>query len=103
MSYKENYDLIDWSQPIIIERKEKLPPARSDLPCPMVISDDLEIKSMVDGKTYTSKRALRQSYRANGYVEVGNEEQKMPAKPKPDRKAIRMAARKALSQVGIST
>src|SRR5690242_3225075 len=103
MSYKENYDLIDWSQPIIIERKEKLPPAKSALPCPMVISDYVEVKSMVDGQTYTSKRELRKSYRANGYIEVGNEEQKVPAKPKPDRKAIRMSARKALSQVGIST
>lgn len=76
---------------------------RSDLPCPMIISDHIEIKSMVDGETYTSKRALRRSYRERGYLEVGNEEQKIPAKPKPDRKAIRHSVQKALSRVGIST
>lgn len=75
---------------------------RSSLPCPMIISDQIEIKSMVDGQMYTSKRALRQSYRANGYIEVGNEEQKIQ-KPKPDRKAIRNSVRRAANQLGIST
>lgn len=76
---------------------------RSSLPCPMIMSDHIEIKSMVDGQTYTSKSALRRSYRENGYIEVGNEEMKPAPKPKPDRKAIRHSVRKALSQVGIST
>ena len=76
---------------------------RSDLPCPMIITDQVEVKSMVDGKVYTSKRALRQSYRANGYIEIGNEEQKLPPKLKPDRKAIRHSVKSALSKVGIST
>lgn len=77
--------------------------ARSDLPCPMIVSDQVEVKSMVDGQIYTSKRALRQSYRDKGYVEIGNEQQKMPVKPKPDRRAIRNSVRGALSKVGIST
>lgn len=76
--------------------------AVSHLPCPSVISDYVDIKSMVDGQQYTSKSALRRSYRAKGYVEVGNEEQKVPPKPKPDRKAIRESAAKALNRVGIS-
>lgn len=76
---------------------------RSELPCPMIVSDQIEIKSMVDGEIYTSKRALRQSYRDKGYIEVGNEEQKMPPKPKPDRKGIRDAVRRAASRVGIPT
>lgn len=76
--------------------------ARSSLPAPTVIGDSIELKSMVDGKVYTSKAALRASYRAKGYVEVGNERLDPPAKPKPNRKAIRDSAARALSQVGIS-
>lgn len=77
--------------------------AASDLPRPMVISDYTEVKSMVDGKTYTSKALLRQSYKAKGYVEVGNEEMKPPPKPAPDKKAIRESVRKAAARVGIPT
>jgi hypothetical protein len=75
---------------------------RSDLPAPMVMSDGIEVKSMVDGKIYTSKAALRQSYRAKGYVEVGNETLKAPPKPKPDRKAISESVGKAFARAGIS-
>lgn len=74
----------------------------SHLPCPALISDQIEVKSMVDGQTYTSKSALRRSYRDKGYVEVGNEELKPKTLPKPDRKAIRNSVGKALSRVGIS-
>lgn len=81
-------------------KAEKL--ARSKLPFPMVVSDYVEVKSMVDGKMYSSKAALRQSYRSQGYVEVGNESFKEPRKPKPDRKAIRNSVGKALNRVGIS-
>jgi hypothetical protein len=76
--------------------------ATSNLAFPMVVSDQIEIKSMVDGKTYTSKSALRQSYRAKGYLEVGNESFKDPLKFKPDRKSIRNSVGKALNRVGIS-
>lgn len=76
--------------------------ARSPLPFPMVHSDYIELQSQVDGKIYTSKSALRRSYRANGYIEVGNEELKPAPKPKPDRKAIRNAVGTALNRVGIS-
>lgn len=78
------------------------PPARSELPCPLVITDNIEVQSMVDGKMYTSKAALRQSYREKGYIEVGNEEMKTPPKPEVDRKRIRESAARALNQVGIS-
>lgn len=74
--------------------------ARSELPAPMVISDAIEVKSMVDGKVYSSKSALRASYRRNGYIEVGNEEQKLPPKPVPDERAIRDSVDKALARVG---
>lgn len=82
--------------------------AVSDLPCPMVISDQIEVQSQVDGKIYTSKAALRKSYIHNdtGYrfVEVGNEYLKNPPKPKEpktDRKAIRESVAKAMSKVGL--
>lgn len=75
---------------------------RSNLSAPMVIGDCVEVKSMVDGKVYTSKAALRQSYRARGYAEVGNEELKPPPKPKPDRKAISESVGKAFARAGIS-
>jgi hypothetical protein len=41
------------------------------------------VRSMVDGLWYESKSALRKTYRAAGVVEVGNEEQKMPAPVQP--------------------
>lgn len=78
--------------------------ARSTLPFPMVVTDQIEIKSMVDGQIYTSKAALRRSYREHGYVEVGNEwlrnEPQQP-RPKSNRKAIRDSVGKALNRAGI--
>lgn len=46
---------------------------RSHLPAPRIVSDSIEVQSMLDGKTYTSKAGLRQTYRAAGVEEVGNE------------------------------
>lgn len=78
--------------------------AVSHLPAPMLITDNIELQSQVDGKTYTSKARLRRSYRERGYVEVGNEwlgkDFKKP-EPKVDRKAIRDSVRKAAARVGI--
>lgn len=74
----------------------------SDLPFPMVISDQIEVKSMVDGQMYTSKRALRASYRAKGYIEIGNEQQKPAPKKKADQKSIRDSIRRAAARVGVS-
>lgn len=76
---------------------------RSHLACPNIVTDAIEVKSMVDGQVYTSKRALRQSYKAKGYVEVGNEEPVLAPPPKPDRKAIRNSIGKAFNRVGLPT
>lgn len=46
---------------------------QSDLPRPRVASDTMEIVSMADGKTYTSKAEYRRSLRAHGMIEVGND------------------------------
>ena len=82
-------------------------PQRSTLPAPMVISDTIDpVRSMADGKEYTSKSALRSTYKPSGnpdgisYVEVGNEVNNTPAKPKPksDEKAIQASLQKALAR-----
>ena len=51
--------------------------ARSDLPLPYVISDNMPPTEQVDGNFYESKRAFRAVGRSLGLIEVGNE------KPKP--------------------
>lgn len=86
--------------------------AASDLPAPMVIGDTIEpTQSMVDGKYYTSKAAIRATYKPSGnkdgkrYVEVGNDSSvlnpKPYQKPKPDRQAIKAAVGKAFSKAGL--
>lgn len=78
---------------------------RSSLPSPMVISDTMEpVKSMADGKVYTSKAAMRATYKPPGnpdgasYVEVGNEKPTGIVKPKADEKAIQASLQKALAR-----
>ncbi len=93
MTYKKNYALIDWSKPLPeTSRKPSIQPARSDLPCPRIMSDAMEpVQSMLDGKMYDSKSALRATYRANGCVEVGNDPQrfKRREKAKPNKQQIK--------------
>lgn len=56
--------------------------ARSDLPCPMVISDQLDdIVNPADGQRYSSKSAYYKAVRAKGCEIVGNE--KPTAAPRP--------------------
>jgi hypothetical protein len=81
--------------------------ARSALAAPRIASDYIDgagsaVRSMVDGKFYDSKSALRRHYRERGVIEVGNEKLEPPPKPKPDRKRIRAAAGTALNRVGVS-
>lgn len=78
---------------------------RSSLPSPMVISDTMDpVRSMADGKEYTSKAALRSTYKPSGnpdgisYVEVGNEKPTGTVKPKADEKAIQESLHKALAR-----
>ena len=84
--------------------------ARSSLPAPMLISDNLEpTQSMVDGQYYTSKAALRSTYLPSGnkegarFVEIGGDAAitKPSPKPKPDRNAVKAAVGKAFSQAGL--
>lgn len=76
--------------------------ARSDLGFPQVISDQLhDMQSMVDGRVYTSKAALRASYARAGVMEVGNEidatmklAAEKPARPKVTKGEIAAAVQK---------
>lgn len=63
--------------------------ARSELSSPMVISDHIDtVQSMADGRFYSSKSALRATYKPSGnadgasYVELGNEKISAPPAPK---------------------
>jgi hypothetical protein len=48
--------------------------SRSDhVTAPMLNLDTIEMRSMADGKVYTSKSHYRASLREHGYREVGNE------------------------------
>lgn len=108
-AYRENYKLIDWSKEIVVERKERIPSQRSDLPCPMIMGDTIEpTRSMATGEMFTSKSKLRATYKPDGnpqgvrFNEVGNEPLKPAPKPKPDRKAISDSVDKAFAKAGIS-
>lgn len=101
MSYQDNYKLIDWSKPIVIERKERLPAQRSDLPCPMIASDHMEpVQSQLDGKMYSSKSALRATYKAAGVIEVGNDPARLRPRqrPKIDRAVIKSTVEQAVAR-----
>jgi hypothetical protein len=56
----------------VVDRRQT-PVARSDLPLPYVISDEMSATEQVDGRYYTSKAAFRAVGRAHGLTEVGNE------------------------------
>jgi len=76
-------------------------PARSDLPFPMLIRDEMPACEHVDGKFYTSKAAYRQVTRAHGLTEVGTEKlnTSRPKMPKAKREAgINEAVEKAFSR-----
>jgi len=81
--------------------------ARSEqVKAPMFIRDCMDpVQSMLDGKYYTSKSALRETYKQAGVVEVGNDSSIMNPKPrpkvKPDRKKVRQSIDKAFSRAGL--
>jgi hypothetical protein len=82
---------------------------RSSLGAPIFISDEMPpTKNMVDGEMYTSKTALRATYKPSGnaegasFVEVGNDPAmfRRSPKPKPDRGAIKATVGRAFSRAG---
>lgn len=71
---------------------------RSSIPAPMVVCDTMDpVRSQLDGRMYTSKSALRRTYKDAGVIEVGNDpaRHRKPAPLKPDREAIKASIQKA--------
>lgn len=86
--------------------------ARSIHGCPMVINDEMPpTQNMVDGKFYTSKSAMRATYKPSGnaqghsYAEVGGDPAIYRPKPKakPDREGVRAAVGRAFSKAGLGS
>lgn len=78
------------------------PPKVSELPFPMVMRDDMDpVQSMLDGKMYTSKSALRATYKAAGVIEIGNDPSRLKPRQRkmPDRKKIKDTVEKAFARV----
>ena len=80
--------------------------ARSELSAPSFIRDGMEpVQSMLDGKMYDSKAALRATYRAAGVVEVGNDSSVFnpppPPKPKISKANVKATVDKAFSRAGL--
>ena len=77
--------------------------ARSVHGCPMVIGDGMEpTQSMVDGEYYTSKTALRATYKPSGNAK--GEADSLPAtgnQGKVDRQAVKAAVGRAFSRAGL--
>ena len=78
-------------------------------PCHVqIMNDELAepLQSMVDGQYYSTKTALRRTYRASGnaegkaYTEVGNEMQKPFERKYSQARDIEPAVERALSQTG---
>jgi hypothetical protein len=71
--------------------------ARSDLPFPRIMSDVMEpVQSMLDGRMYDSKSALRATYRAAGVIEVGNDPARL--RPRQRRKVDRRAVKDTIER-----
>jgi hypothetical protein len=77
--------------------RETLPVARSDLPRPYVISDEMPPVEQVDGRYYTSKAAFRRVGRTLGLTEVGNEKFK-PKKRSTDDPQVKRQRREAIGK-----
>ena len=76
-------------------------PKRSHLPCPRICIDTMApVQSMLDGKMYDSKSALRATYKAAGVIEVGNDPSRFAQrkKPKIDRRKVRDTIEKATAR-----
>ena len=105
-AYSQNYNEIDWSKPVIVPVSEHIAPKRADLAAPGVISDTMKpVKSMLDGRMYDSKAALRATYKAAGVVEVGNDSSvknpKFMEKKKVSRADVQASVSKAFSRAGL--
>lgn len=63
---------------------------------PMFISDTMEPTEHVDGRHYTSKSQFRAVTKANGFVEVGNDPQRM--KPRTVKRTTRAEIKESVQK-----
>lgn len=99
-SYRENFGAIDFSKEIVAPVKARHAPKRSDLPCPLIISDIMEpVQSQVSGKIYDTKSGLRAEYRATGHIEIGNDKRPPFKKPRVTRADVKKTVQKAAARV----
>ena len=77
--------------------------ARSDLACPRVSTDTMDLTEHVNGQYYDSKSQFRAVSKENGLIEVGNDPARLRPKAKaiPDRQARREAIKQAIAQAGL--
>ena len=87
-------ELIEIEPGRFVVDKPRGPVARSNLPMPHVISDEMPPTEQVDGIFYTSKAKFRAVGRALGLTEVGNEKFKPRQRPSslPENKRKRREA-----------
>lgn len=101
------YEWIDVGNGRLVYRRVDVrpPAARSDLPFPMVITDDMPACEHVDGNFYESKSAYRAVTKARGLIEVGNDPARLKPPKRIDRKErdkqIDAAVEVAAARVGV--
>lgn len=101
-AFQSNFAAISFEREIVLPepRQERLPPARSDLPCPRVMSDVMEpVQCQATGKWHDSKSALRAGYKATGMIEKGNDRRPPWKMPRSSRQEVRETVAKARARV----
>lgn len=78
--------------------RPRVAPARSDLPCPYVISDEMPPTEQVDGVFYTSKHKFRAVGRSLGLIEVGNEKPRLKTSRASESRTSKVERRRALER-----
>jgi len=105
VSYRDNFKLIRWDETFELPRRSEAPPARSSLPCPMVISDQMEAaEHPCTGAMIDSKSRFERITREHGCVTIGDDPSRLRnAREKaPDRKQIRESLQRSFAQHGLS-
>lgn len=94
------HDVENWPD----NHREYVEDKRSELSAPSVVNDNLDyLEGQHDGRRYTSKRALRQSYREHGVTEVGTESPILKKPKQNTRKSVEAAVQTAASFVRVTS
>lgn len=73
--------------------------SKSDLPAPMIIGDNIEYRSMIDGSMITGRKQHRDHLRAHGCIEVGNEKVSTEAPSHLAKGEMRKEVKTAIEQI----